>query len=120
MAYDKSNKFLGCVIGKCAKTKKGKMKGYLAMIAVDKSYKGKKIGRRLGEIFINQMKNFYHAPEVYLETEITNKAALGMYEGLGFIRTKKLFNYYLNSNSAFRLKLWLREFKGLVENNQDN
>ena len=109
MAYD-NGKFVGCIIGKCDKTKHQKMKGYIAMIAVDKQYRGKKIGKRLGELFLHQMKNVYNAHEVYLETEVTNKAALGLYEGLGFVRTKLNFNYYLNGNSAFRLKLWLREF----------
>ncbi|PVD26574.1 hypothetical protein C0Q70_14251 [Pomacea canaliculata] len=46
--------------------------------------------------------------EVVLETEITNKAALRLYENLGFIRDKRLFRYYLNGVDALRLKLWLR------------
>jgi N-alpha-acetyltransferase 30 len=109
MAYDKEQ-FIGCIIGKCDKTKKGKMKGYIAMIAVRKDQRGKKIGKKLGELFLDQMRNFYNAHEVYLETEVTNLAALGLYEGLGFVRTKRLFNYYLNGNSAFRLKMWMKEF----------
>ena len=46
--------------------------------------------------------------QVVLETEITNKAALQLYENLGFIRDKRLFRYYLNGVDALRLKLWLR------------
>ena len=46
--------------------------------------------------------------QVVLETEITNKAALRLYENLGFIRDKRLFRYYLNGVDALRLKLWLR------------
>ncbi len=42
-----------------------------------------------------------------LETEITNEAALRLYENLGFVRDKRLFRYYLNGVDAFRLKLWL-------------
>jgi peptide alpha-N-acetyltransferase len=112
LAYDKKdqNKFVGCIIGKCEKTKKGKMKGYIAMIAVNKKYRGLKIGKILGELFLIQMQNVYFANEVYLETEVTNIPALNLYEGLGFVRTKKLYNYYLNGNSAFRLKLWMNEF----------
>jgi len=104
------DKFVGCIIGKCAKSKKGKMKGYIAMIAVEKQFRGMKIGRTLVELFISQCKNVYSAHEVYLETESINLLALGLYESLGFTRTKKLFNYYLNGNSAFRLKLWVNEF----------
>ena len=46
--------------------------------------------------------------EVVLETEITNKPALKLYENLGFVRDKRLFRYYLNGVDASRLKLWLR------------
>ena len=74
--------------------------------------------------------------EVILETEVTNKGALTLYENLGFVRDKVrkdhprnglgpcncvfgvnlpclyvmqyLYRYYLNNNSAFRLKVDLR------------
>jgi len=46
--------------------------------------------------------------EVVLETEITNSAALRLYEKLGFVRDKRLFRYYLNGVDALRLKLWLK------------
>lgn len=48
------------------------------------------------------------ADEVVLETEVTNTAALMLYERLGFLRDKRLFRYYLNGVDALRLKLWLR------------
>jgi peptide alpha-N-acetyltransferase len=117
MAYHEG-KFIGCVIGKCGLTKKGKMKGYIAMIAVSKAFRGKKIGKHLGELFNYQMKNAYNAHEVYLETEVTNLLALSLYEGLGYVRTKRLFNYYLNGNSAFRLKLWLRDFEPVINSQE--
>jgi hypothetical protein len=43
--------------------------------------------------------------QVVLETEITNKGALALYETLGFIRDKRLHKYYLNGGDAFRLVL---------------
>lgn len=43
--------------------------------------------------------------QVTLEAEVTNKGALALYGGLGFIRAKRLFHYYLNGVDAFRLKL---------------
>ena len=46
--------------------------------------------------------------KVVLETEVTNKGALRLYENLGFVRDKRLFRYYLNGVEAFRLKLWLK------------
>lgn len=40
-----------------------------------------------------------------LETEVTNHSALNLYSGLGFLREKRLFRYYLNGVDAYRLKL---------------
>lgn len=50
----------------------------------------------------------HHADEVVLETEITNIPALRLYENLGFVRDKRLFDYYLNGVDALRLKLWFK------------
>lgn len=50
------------------------------------------------------------ADEVVLETEVTNTAALRLYESFGFIRDKRLSSYYLNGNDAFKLKLFTKPF----------
>ncbi len=112
MVFDKEkeNKFIGCIIGKCEKNKKGKMKGYIGMIAVNKEYRGKKIGKYIVEIFISQCRNLYKADEIELETEVTNIAALNLYGGFGFVKTKILYNYYLNNNNAYKLKLWFTDY----------
>lgn len=47
--------------------------------------------------------------QIALETEITNTAAMKLYERLGFLRSKRLHRYYLNGNSAYRLVLYLKE-----------
>lgn len=52
----------------------------------------------------------HNADEVVLETEITNIPALRLYENLGFVRDKRLFDYYLNGVDALRLKLWFKWF----------
>lgn len=49
-----------------------------------------------------------NADEVCLETEVTNIAALNLYESFGFARDKRLQAYYLNGNDAYRLKLSLK------------
>ena len=46
------------------------------------------------------------ADEAVLETEVTNIGALRLYEGLGFVRDKRLMKYYLNGSDAYRLKVW--------------
>jgi len=43
--------------------------------------------------------------EIVLETEYDNRAALSLYESLGFIREKRLHRFYLNGKDAFRLVL---------------
>lgn len=48
------------------------------------------------------------ATEVVLETEVTNLAAIALYEKLGFARDKRLYRYYLSGVDALRLKLWLQ------------
>lgn len=44
-----------------------------------------------------------------LETEIDNVSSLRLYENLGFIREKRLFNFYLNGKDCFRLILEIPE-----------
>lgn len=41
-----------------------------------------------------------------LEAEVSNRAALDLYSKLGFVREKRLPNYYMNGSDAYRLKLW--------------
>ena len=48
------------------------------------------------------------ADEAILETEVTNLAALRLYDSLGFLREKHLRSYYLNGNDAYKLKLFLK------------
>lgn len=77
------------------------------MLAVDVKYRKQKIGSNLVRRAIQAMVED-NAGEVVLETEITNRPALRLYENLGFVRDKRLFRYYLNGVDALRLKLWLR------------
>ena len=83
-----------------------KQKGY-SCSECDSSFRKQKIGSTLVKKAIEAMVED-DADEVVLETEITNKPALKLYENLGFVRDKRLFRYYLNGVDASRLKLWLR------------
>eukprot|EP01117_Protostelium_nocturnum_P008786 TRINITY_DN3150_c0_g1_i2.p1 TRINITY_DN3150_c0_g1~~TRINITY_DN3150_c0_g1_i2.p1 ORF type:complete len:180 (+),score=20.68 TRINITY_DN3150_c0_g1_i2:70-609(+) len=99
------NKCIGVIISK-ADNHRGTQRGYIAMLAVDKTYRKAKIGTKLVLRTIQEMKNL-RCEEVVLETEMTNKAALGLYENLGFLKDKRLNRYYMNGVDAFRLKLSL-------------
>merc|ERR1712210_339798 len=94
---------VGAIVCKLDLHKKVTRRGYIAMLAVDQSFRKRKIGSTLVKKAIEAM-----VEEEVLETEITNKPALRLYEALGFVRDKRLFRYYLNGVDASRLKLWLR------------
>ena len=74
------------------------------MLSVEPEYRRIGLGKLLVKRSIDLMVKA-GADEVLLETEVTNGAALRLYESLGFIRDKRLSSYYLSGNDAFRLKL---------------
>lgn len=101
------HKSVGAIVCKLDLHKKMVRRGYIAMLAVDENYRKMKIGSNLVLRAIQAMV-CGDADEVVLETEVTNKPALQLYENLGFVRDKRLFRYYLNGVDALRLKLWLK------------
>ncbi|KAI9500857.1 N-alpha-acetyltransferase 30 [Coemansia spiralis] len=82
------------------------LRGYIGMVAVSKQYRKLGIGSALVARALKKMKQ-RGVDEVALEAETGNLGALKLYEGLGFIREKRLHRYYLGGTDAFRLKLWL-------------
>ena len=103
------------------------MRGYIAMLATRKDYRGHGIATSLVKMAIEKMivedadevraeksRATYvrtspaNTFQIALETEIDNIPSLRIYENLGFIRTKRLHRYYLNGNTAFRLVLYLK------------
>jgi peptide alpha-N-acetyltransferase len=98
---------VGAIVCKLDLHKKIARRGYIAMLAVDQKFRRKGIASHLVLKAIRAMVAD-DCDEVVLETEITNNAALHLYENLGFVRDKRLFRYYLNGVDALRLKLWLR------------
>ncbi|XP_043263979.1 N-alpha-acetyltransferase 30-like [Colletes gigas] len=98
---------VGAIVCKLDIHRKVIKRGYIAMLAVDVKYRKRKVGSNLVRRAIHAMMED-NADEVVLETEITNRPALRLYENLGFVRDKRLFRYYLNGVDALRLKLWLR------------
>jgi peptide alpha-N-acetyltransferase len=95
------------IISKCDFSKRGKKRGYIAMLAVDPSYRKMGIATRLVELSCKGVKEM-DGEEVVLETEVGNAGSLGLYKSLGFIRDKRLAKYYLCGSDAFRLKLLMK------------
>lgn len=101
------------------------MRGYIAMLAVREGYRGKGIATELVRKTLDVMidrdaDEVLHSPDflllfmlrivqIALETEVTNTAAMKLYERLGFLKSKRLHRYYLNGNSAFRFMLLIKE-----------
>ncbi|CCC67658.1 hypothetical protein NCAS_0A11000 [Naumovozyma castellii] len=99
---------IGCIICKSEMHRNSRMRGYIGMLAVEKSYRGRGIAKKLVEIAINKMIDD-GCDEIMLEAEVENKVALQLYEGMGFIRMKRMFRYYLNEGDAFKLILPLKD-----------
>jgi N-alpha-acetyltransferase 30 len=115
-----AGKLIGVIISKadvhrCSKVKRG----YLAMLVVDKAYRKLRIGTKLAIMTVEEMARL-KCIEAVLETEITNKGAMRLYERLGFIRQKRLPKYYLNGNDAYRLKLLIPQPEDSPELDEDN
>ena len=106
LARCEQGQVIGAIVGRLERTK-GKLRGYIAMLAVDTEFRGHGIGSTLAKRVIDSM-IAQNCDEVVLETEITNKGALRLYGNLGFAKDKRLSKYYLNGVDAFRLKLYLK------------
>lgn len=74
------------------------------MLAVEEPYRGRGIAKKLVNRAVTAMKA-QNADEIILEAEANNEAAIRLYENIGFMRSKRLHHYYLDSNDAFRLIL---------------
>ncbi len=103
---------IGCVVCKIDPEEESdgsaseNLSGYMAMLAVDTSYRRSGIGTALVKKVLRRMRNM-GCQSVTLETEVSNKAAMRLYEErLGFVREEFLARYYLNWGDAYRLKLY--------------
>jgi peptide alpha-N-acetyltransferase len=67
-----------------------------------------KVGKKLFYEFYRRVKE-KGATKIVLETECVNSAALKFYQSLGFFKTRRMLNYYMSGNDAFRLKLYIPE-----------
>lgn len=94
------------------------LRGYIAMLATSSTHRKQGIATKLVCMAIDKMKE-RGADEVVLETEVENVGARRLYEKLGFLRSKKLWRYYLNGSTAFRLVLHLRDGVGSVGEGDD-
>lgn len=143
LAMDENDEMVGVVVSKLEPHRGGPLRGYIAMLAVREESRGRGIATRLVRMAIDAMierdadevrllsdirvrqrglfglLTVRYDLQIVLETEITNTAAMKLYERLGFLRSKRLHRYYLNGNSAYRLVLYLREGVGSIRTSYD-
>ncbi|KAK6454807.1 N-acetyltransferase [Scheffersomyces xylosifermentans] len=100
---------IGVIISKVEPHREVRMRGYIGMLVIDPKFRGKGIASNLVRLSIQNMIEWDNIDEVMLETEVINAGALKLYESLGFVRSKRLYRYYLNTHDAYRLILPLTE-----------
>lgn len=103
---------IGVIISKVEPHREVRMRGYIGMLVIEPAYRGKHLATNLVKLSINKMIEWDNVDEVTLETEVINESALRLYESLGFVRTKRLFRYYLNTHDAYRLILPISDKSG--------
>lgn len=99
------DEIIGVIISKVEPHRDVRIRGYIGMLVILPEHRGKKIASKLVHLSISKMIEWDNVDEVMLETEVINDAAIKLYELLGFLRTKRLYRYYLNTHDAYRLLL---------------
>jgi peptide alpha-N-acetyltransferase len=88
-------KLVGAVICKSdLRPRTQRIRGYVAMLAVEKEHRRAGLGRQLAVHVLRRMAA--SCDELVLETEVSNTPALKLYESLGFVKDKRLSRYYLH------------------------
>lgn len=106
---DSDGPIVGVIISKVEPHRDVRMRGYIGMLVIAPTFRGRGIASELVRRTIDAMVRQDAVDEVMLETEVINAGAIRLYESMGFMRTKRLYRYYLNTHDAFRLVLPLTE-----------
>lgn len=77
---------------------------HLYKIVINKAYEGQKLGSKLLESSLNELKNL-GIKEFYLEVEENNQSAIGLYKKFGFQSVHRKKNFYSNGDHALIMTL---------------
>lgn len=80
--------------------------GHIVSLAILPTWRKKGIASQLVEELYQIFKR-YGKKRVKLEVRISNKAAIALYEKLGFVKQKIVKNYYQDGEDAVMMKRWL-------------
>ncbi len=95
-------------------SKKGKLSAarlcHIVSIAVMADYRRKGIGKELIVQAMARGRRIYDCDEGYLEVRVSNEAAIGLYDKLGFSKVKRNYGYYLDGEDAWVMAVILDGF----------
>jgi len=74
---------------------------HIVSIAVMENYRRRGIGRELIVQAMRKGREVYDTSEGYLEVRISNDAAIGLYDVLGFKKVKRNYGYYMDGEDAW-------------------
>ncbi len=74
---------------------------HIVSIAVMERHRRRGIGRKLIVEAMRKGRDVYGATEGYLEVRISNDAAIGLYDVLGFKKVKRNYGYYMDGEDAW-------------------
>ena len=77
--------------------------GHILNLAVHRNFRGQGVGQLLVERVLNDCRGG-GASTVSLEVRHSNKAAIGLYQQLGFVETGRRRNYYDNREDAMLME----------------
>lgn len=100
LVAEESNQVVGYIIFSLT----NECDGHLVSIAVDKNYRGLKIGSALLRAVISTYLNI-GINKIVLEVRTHNIRAIKFYESFGFIIDRKEFKYYENGDDAYVMYL---------------
>lgn len=99
---------IGVVVGSLKSHQGKKVRGYIAMLAVQKLWRGRGIAKKLISEQVTAFREL-GADEIVLEAESSNQAAIHLYQSQGFLRTRRMRHYYSVMQDAYRLVLPITE-----------
>ena len=83
---------------------------HIVSVAVMEHYRRRGIGRELIVQAMRSGREVYGASEGYLEVRVSNDAAIGLYDALGFKKVKRNYGYYMDGEDAWVMAAPLEDF----------
>ena len=94
---------VGYTIGQLKNRVPAKRVAEIISLAVKPDWRQKGIGRALTKFLINHFQG-KNVKEIFLSVRTKNQVAISFYQNLGFGISKKIKNYYRNSDDAYLMK----------------